>query len=47
MRWVVTLSGSKQDTERLLAEALQDLSADPIEARQLLLNPDPPMGVAG
>jgi hypothetical protein len=37
MRWVVALTGSKQDTERLLAGSLEDQSADPTEAGQLLL----------
>jgi hypothetical protein len=37
MRWIVTLSGSKQDVERLIAESLEDLSADSTEAGQLLL----------
>jgi hypothetical protein len=37
MRWVVTLSGSKQDAERLLGESVEDLSADPADASQLLL----------
>jgi hypothetical protein len=37
MRWVVTLSGSKQEVQRLLAESVEDLSADPTAAGQLLL----------
>jgi hypothetical protein len=37
MRWVITLSGSKRDVQRLLAESLEDVSADPMEASQLLL----------
>jgi hypothetical protein len=39
VRWVVTLSGSQRDAERLLAESLEDLSADRTDAGHLVLAP--------
>lgn len=37
MRWLVTLSGSRRDVERLAAQSLPGLSAGPAAFRQLLL----------
>lgn len=46
MRWIVTLSGSKRDVERLAAESLPGLTADPDDPKQLLLELDDPEGDA-
>ena len=37
MRWVITLSATKEDAERLLAESIEDLAPHPTEPRQLLM----------
>jgi hypothetical protein len=37
MRWIITLSASKVDVDRLSAASIADLSADPAEAREVIL----------
>jgi hypothetical protein len=37
MRWVITLSATKEDAERLLAASIEDLAPHPTEPRALLL----------
>ena len=44
MRWVITLSASKKDVERLLAESIEDLTPHPTEPRALLLELEDSVG---
>jgi hypothetical protein len=44
MRWVITLSASKVDVERLLAASLADLCANPAEAVEAILEFEDPFG---
>jgi hypothetical protein len=46
VRWLVTLSASKRDVERLAAESLAGVSADTTDPRQLLLELHDPEGGA-
>jgi hypothetical protein len=44
VHWVITLSASQEDAERLLAASIQDLAPHPTDARHMLLNVEDSFG---